>query len=63
MQNYMRHWQIYLLTFTMKLFLDMALAWDPTFTKYPENYTLMELIFTNQSCILLTLDIVKLIAQ
>ena len=32
-QNYLRHLQIYLLTFTIGLFLDMTLAWDPTFIR------------------------------
>ena len=34
-QKYMWHCQIQLLTFTIELFLDMTLAWDPTFIKYP----------------------------
>ena len=33
-QNYMWHRQIRLSTFTIELFLDMTLAWDPTFIKY-----------------------------
>ena len=36
-QNYMWYWQIHLLTFTIELILDMTLAWDPTFIKYPMN--------------------------
>ena len=32
-QDYMWHWQIHLSTFTIELFLDMTLAWDPTFIK------------------------------
>ena len=34
-QNYMWHWRIHLLTFAFELFLDMTLAWDPTFIKCP----------------------------
>ena len=34
-QKYMWHCHFQLLTFTIVLFLDMTLAWDPTFIKYP----------------------------
>ena len=34
-QKYMWHFEFQLLTFTIELFLDMTLAWDPTFIKYP----------------------------
>ena len=49
-QNYIWHWQIHLLTFTIELSLDMNLAWDPTFIKYPINKIFMEPIFTNSVC-------------
>ena len=62
-QNYKWHWQIHLLTFTIELFLDMTLAYDPTFIEYPLSKTFTELIFTNLYCNFLEVEIPAMVAQ
>ena len=62
-QNYMWHSQIHLLTLIIELFLDMTQAWNPAFIKYPLNYTFIELIIRNQTCIFLARDLAGEVAQ